>query len=472
MRTLIHNTSLITPDGDGVARIDHASLELADGRIVSRGPAADYEPRIAAGEFPAVIRGERHITTPGFVNTHHHLYQSLTRCQPAVQQARLFDWLLGLYERWRTLDYDAVRMAAKVSIAELLLSGATTTSDHFYMFPPGSDVRLEAVLDAAAELGIRIHACRGSMSLGRSRGGLPPDDCVEREADILADCVRVLDAFHDPRPFSRLRIDLAPCSPFNVSQELLRDTRTLARERGALLHTHLAETLAEERFCLERFGRRPLQYLADLDWLGPDVYLAHAVWLDDAEIDLLARTGTGVSTCPVSNLRLASGTPPLLRLLSRNVRLGLGVDGSSSNDGGNILAAAKLALLLARGQAAPAALAGTDLVAHPPATARLLPAAAAFRLATAGGAAVLNRPELGRLEVGAAADVAMFRRDDPALAGAAVHDPLAALLLCDAPRADRVLVAGREVVRDGRLVALDQEALARAFNELVAARFA
>ncbi len=458
MTKLIHNTTIIAPAGAAVRVLPHYSLAFAGGRVSEVGPAAALEPRIAEGEFAEVLRADRHVLSPGLVNTHHHLFQALTRCLPAAQNLRLFDWLRTLYSPWRTLDYRAVNLAAKVSIAELLLHGGTTTSDHFYLFPPGGDVRLEAVLDAAEELGIRIHLCRGSMTLGHSGGGLPPDDCVERDGDVLLDCQRVLDAYHDPRPDALRRIDLAPCSPFNVTRELLRDTRVLARERGVLLHTHLAETLDEQAFCLERFGCRPVQYLADLDWLGPDVYLAHCVWLDDAEIELLARTQTAVSLCPTSNMRLGSGLPRIGDLLAVGVRLGLGVDGSSSNDGGNLLAEAKQALLVARVCAAPAA--------------ALLPAAAAFRLATLGGAACLNRPELGHLEPGAAADFALFRMDDLAFTGAVAHDPVAALVLCDAPRADRVFVAGREVVRDGRVVALDETALGREFNDVVAVRFA
>lgn len=460
MPALLHNTTILTPAAQGVHVLRDHSLAFDGGRITELRPAATFTARIAAGEFAPLIAADRQIVVAGLVNTHHHLYQSLTRCLPAVQNERLFDWLLGLYERWRHIDYRAVNLAAKVSIAELLLHGCTTTSDHFYMFPPHADVRMEAVLDAAAELGIRIHLCRGSMSLGRSGGGLPPDDCVERDADVLADCVRVLDAYHDPQPHALRRIDLAPCSPFNVTRELLRDTRVLARERGVLLHTHLAETIEEEKYCLERFGCRPVQYLHDLEWLGPDVYLAHCVHLDDAEIALFARTRTGVSHNPVSNLRLGSGIAPVEKLLRAGVRVGLGVDGSSSNDGGNLLAAAKQALLLAR---VVPAIHGTS--------APLLPAAEALRLATVGGAACLNRPELGHLAVGAAADFALFRADDVAFAGAAAQDPAAALVLCDAPRADRVFVAGREVVRDGRIVALDEYALGAEFNDLVSQRF-
>ncbi len=461
MATLIHDTTIVTANAQHAVRVlRHHSLLFNAGQIRELAPAGDFVQRLARCEFATIIDGARHIVVPGLVNTHHHLYQSLTRCRPAGQNDRLFDWLGKLYEPWRRLDYRAVRLAAKVGIAELLLHGCTTTSDHFYMVPPGSDVRMEAVLDAAAELGIRLHLCRGSMSLGRSAGGLPPDDCVERDADVLADCQRVLDAYHDPRPYALCRIDLAPCSPFNVTRELLRDTRRLARERGVLLHTHLAETRDEEAFCLDKFGCRPAQYLADLDWLGPDVYLAHCVWLSDAEIALLARTGTAVSLCPTSNLRLGSGVPPIGKLLSAGVRLGLGVDGASSNDGGNLLAEAKQTLLLAR----------IENIGVPP-VGHLLPVSEAFRLATVGGAACLQREELGHLNPGAAADFALFRTDDVALAGAAAQDPLAALILCDAPRADHVFVAGREVVRGGRIVALDETALGAEFNDLVAAQF-
>ncbi len=463
--SIIHDATIVNPLAPGGVRVlPHHSLVFDDGRVTELDAADLFQQRLAAGEFAEVIAGDRYIVIPGLVNTHHHLYQSLTRGLPAAQQLRLFDWLRTLYARWRDLDAHAVRLAAQVSIAELLRHGCTTTTDHFYMLPPGRDVRLEAVLEAAERLGIRLHLCRGSMSLGRGAGGLPPDDCVEHEADILADCVRVLDAYHDPRPYALRRIDLAPCSPFNVTRELMRDTRTLARERGVLLHTHLAETRAEEAFCLERYRCRPVQYLADLDWLGPDVYLAHAVWLNEAEIELLARTDTAVSLCPTSNMRLGSGLPRIERLRAAGVRLALGVDGSSSNDAGNLLAEMKQALLVAR--------VGATLAAVPEsAGAPLFPVAEAFRLGTVGGAACLHRPELGHLNPGAAADFALFRMDDIALAGAAAHDPLAALVLCDPPPADRVYVAGRLVVRDGRVTALDETALGREFNDLVAARF-
>jgi cytosine/adenosine deaminase-related metal-dependent hydrolase len=496
---IVHDTTVITPGPDGIRTLPGHSLVFEAGRVVELGPATQYAERIATREFDEVIPGERHVLIPGLVNTHHHLYQSLTRCLPAVQDERLFDWLPKLYKRWRHLDCQAVNLAAKVNIAELLLSGCTTTSDHFYIFPRGGDVKIEAVLDAAEQLGIRLHLCRGAMTLGQSHGGLPPDDCVEDDADVLAECQRVLNKHHDPSDHAMCRIDLAPCSPFNCTPELLRDTVALARAHdNVLLHTHLAETLDEQRFCLERYNCRPVRLLADLDFLGPDVYLAHCVHLDDNEIALLASTGTGVSHNPSSNMRLGSGIAPLRKLLDAGIRVGLGVDGSSSNDAGNLLAEARQALLAARAlqgttetrrhgeddwgltiddcelqTADKAAEQQSEIrnpksdIRHPP----LFPVVDAFKLATVGGAACLNRPVLGHLNPGAAADFAMFRSDDIALAGAIAQDPLAALILCAAPRAEHVYVAGRQVVRDGRIAALDQNKLADQMNELVAARF-
>jgi 8-oxoguanine deaminase len=462
---LVHDGTIITPDCHGVQVLRHFSLVVRDGRIVESGPASAFAGRIAAGEFDEVIAADHHLVIPGLINAHHHLFQSLTRCLPSVQNRRLFDWLRGLYGPWRRLSYQAVQIAAQVSLAELALHGCTTTSDHFYMFPPGSDVRIEAVIEAARQIGLRLHLCRGSMTLGRKAGGLPPDECVERDEDVLSDCLRVLDAWHDPSPCAFLRIDLAPCSPFNASLELLRATRDLARQRRVLLHTHLAESLDEERYCLERYGCRPVQLLADLGWLGPDVYLAHAVWLNGAEIALLARTQTAVVHCPASNMRLASGLAPLQAFLAAGVRVGLGVDGSSSNDCGNLLAEARLAVLSARlRQVLAPCGCWEDRVDAP--SDELFPAYQAFRLATVGGASCLNRPELGHLNPGAAADFAMFRRDDVALAAAVEHDPVAALVLCNPPRADRVFVGGRQIVREGRLLTSDEMALSQRLNEL------
>lgn len=464
MPLLIQNATILAPTNSSVQVLRCHDLEIADGRVIRLAPHAPAPgARPGENQHDEIIDGRRYLVVPGLINVHHHLYQSLTRCLPAAQDKPLFTWLQTLYRHWRLIDDEGVRLAAQVSLGELLLSGCTTTSDHFYLFPPAQNLRVESVLEAAESLGIRLHLCRGSMTLGQRRGGLPPDELIESDEAALADCERVLAAYHDPRPHSLRRIDLAPCSPFNVTPELLRDTQILARERNALLHTHLAETREEERYCLERFGRRPVQYLADLEWLGPDVYLAHCVCLNDAEVALLGQTRTGVAHCPTSNLRLGSGIARLEDLLAAGARVGLGVDGASSNDGGNLLREMKLALLSARGRAADTQTAESRAHGEVP----LLPAQQALRLATAGGAACLNRPELGHLQPGAAADFALFRTDELALAGAVAHDPVAALVLCDSRGPERVFVCGEEVVRDGRLTRADQGSLAERLNEYV-----
>jgi len=451
MTTLIHNTTIITcVDGEPQVLSDHDIL--IDGPVITAvRPTGVIEP----GKADETIEADRYLVIPGLVNTHHHLYQTLTRGLKAVQDVSLFTWLTELYKRWQHVDYHAVKTAAKVSIAEMLLSGCTTTSDHFYLFPEGSDVRLEAVLEAAEELGMRIHACRGSMTVGQSMGGLPPDNCTERDDSVLEDCRRAVEQFHDAGEHSMRRIDLAPCSPFNVSPELFRDTRELARSLGVLLHTHAAETKDEEKYCLDRFGVRPIAYLHEHGWLGPDVYLAHCVHLSDDEIKLIAQTQTGVSYCPCSNMRLASGIPPIQQLIEQGAKVGIGVDGSSSNDGGNVLAEARQALLLQR-------LNGS---------AQQFKVADAFKLATIGGASCLNRPTLGHIAPGASADLALYRRDDIAFAGAVEQDPLAALILCHAPRADKVIVNGKIIVNDSRLVHVDETELAAELNQIVRAKF-
>jgi len=408
------------------------------------------------GSEPAeVIDATGRLIIPGLINTHHHLYQSLTRGMPEVQNVELFDWLVNLYPIWERLDDRALHAAATISLAELLLSGCTTSVDHMYLFPCGSDVRLDSVVRAAGDLGMRIHACRGSMTLGASQGGLPPDRCVEQDDRVLADCERVIAELHDPKPLAVCRIDLAPCAPFNVTPELFDQVRQLARERNVLLHTHIAETLDEQRYCLERFGVRPVEYLRQHDWLGPDVYLAHCVHLNREEIELFARTGTGVAHCPSSNMRLGSGIAPIRAMLDAGVRVGLAVDGSSSNDGGNLLAEARQTLLLQRVSGG----------------AKALTVAEAFRLATVGGADVLCRPELGRIEPGAAADLVIYDANDVALAGAVAHDPLGALVLCHPPRPLRVIVNGRTVVENGRITGVDLPKVVADFNQMVRDRF-
>ncbi len=465
---LDHATIVCHRNGAPVVLEDHSIL-IDGGFIVDVAPTSGQSPgqnqgpeQARSGRSPEraadaveIIDARNHLVIPGLINTHHHLYQSLTRCMKSVQDAPLFDWLTALYQKWKHLDYETVKLASQISIAELLLSGCTTTSDHFYIFPQNSDVRIEAVLEAAESLGIRIHACRGSMSVGRSKGGLPPDECVQDEKTILDDCRRALQAFHDPKPGAMRRIDLAPCSPFSVSAELSRDTAALAREHAALLHTHAAETLDEERYCVEKFGMRPIEWLDQLGWLGPDVYLAHCVHLSDDDIQRIAATHTGVAHCPCSNMRLGSGIPQVRRLLRAGARVGLGVDGSSSNDGGHLLAEARQALLLARAAEGPSA----------------MTVAEAFTLPTLGSAAVLNRPELGNIAPGCCADLAMYRRDDIALAGAVEHDPLGALMLCHVARADRVLVHGRTVIKDGQIAKLELPTLVERFNRVVRHQF-
>ncbi len=451
MRLRIDHGTVICHHADGPVVLPDHTILIEDGFITACGPTGE----LADSPADQTIDASKHVVIPGLINTHHHLYQSLTRGLKSVQNAGLFDWLTDLYDRWQHLDYASLKLAAQISIAELLLSGCTTTSDHFYVFPQGSDVTIEAVLEAAESMGIRIHACRGSMSVGRSKGGLPPDACVQTEDEILADCERAIERFHDPAPGAMRRIDLAPCSPFSVSPELLRDTAALARARGVLLHTHAAETLDEQRYCQQRYGMRPVEWLVETGWLGPDVYLAHCVHLNDADIVRLAETKTGVAHCPCSNMRLGSGIPPLRKLLDAGVKVGLGVDGSSSNDGGHLLAEARQALLLARVCGGAGA----------------LTVAGAFTLATWGGAAVLDRPELGNITPGHAADLALFRRDDIALAGAIEHDPLGALMLCHVGRADRVIVNGRTVVQDGKVTGLEFPGLIDQFNRLVADAF-
>ncbi len=441
------------------AVIGHTLVELdyireSDVEWALAAQAGRERPQPASGPVQ-IIDGRNRIVIPGLVNTHHHLYQSLTRCMPAVQNGTLFEWLTALYPRWRELDFNSLKAAATISLAELLLGGCTCTSDHMYLFPRERDVRLEAVLEAAETLGIRIHTCRGSMSLGQSGGGLPPDECTQSEDAILEDCERVIARFHDAKPMAMRRIDLAPCSPFSVTPQLLEQTRAMAVERGVLLHTHAAETLDEERFCLERFGVRPIEYLRRCGWLGESVYLAHCVHLSEAEVGLLAETRTGVAHCPCSNMRLGSGIPPVRRMLDAGVKVGLGVDGSSSNDGGNLLAEARQSLLLQRVAGGPAAMTTAE----------------AFRIATLGGAAVLHRPELGRIEPGCAADLVLYDAHDIAFAGAFAHDPLGAIILCHAPRPERVIIAGKTVVDAANVLGIDWPQFVADFNQMVRDKF-
>ncbi len=421
-----------------VATMDDARREIADGAVYIRGHA--IEAVGPAQELPAVadevIDCRGMVVLPGLVNTHHHFFQTLTRAVPAAQDAELFGWLTALYPIWGGLTPEMLNVSAQVAIAELMLSGCTTASDHLYLYPNGG--RLDDTIEAARTLGLRFHACRGAMSVGESAGGLPPDALVERPDAILADTRRVIEAYHDPARFSLLRVAAAPCSPFSVSRDLMRETAALAAAYGVRLHTHLAESANDVAYSRERFGCTPAQYAADAGWTGAHVWHAHCVKLDAHGVDLFARTGTGVAHCPTSNMRLASGIAPVRRMLDAGVPVGLGVDGSASNDASHLLAEARQALLLQRVGGGPSALTAREALA----------------LATRGGARVLGRDDIGQLAPGMAADVVAFDLADVGFAGAG-HDPLAALVFCAPARAALAVIHGRVVIRDGQLATVD-----------------
>jgi len=388
-----------------------------------------------------------HVVLPGLVNTHHHFYQTLTRAVPAAQNVNLFNWLKTLYPIWARMTAEDIKISTRTALAELALSGCTTASDHLYLFPNGS--RLDDEIEAAQEIGLRFHASRGSMSLGESKGGLPPDSVVDTEDFILKDSQRLIERYHDPKPGSMLKIVLAPCSPFSVTGELMRQSAILAREYGVQIHTHLAETQDEEVFCLERFGYRPLGYMQSLDWVGNDVWFAHAVYINEEEIRVFANEGCGVAHCPSSNMRLGSGIAPLAGFLSAGVKVGIGVDGSASNDSSHLLAEARQAMLLAR---LKAGLDGASLSQE--SDQQLFTARQSLALATKGGASVLGRADIGSLEPGKCADFIAFKLDRLDYAGA-LHDPVAALLLCNPGIVDLNVVHGKTIVKDQQLVTYD-----------------
>jgi len=399
--------------------------------IVAVGTGDDKPPPLPPARC---IDLSRHIALPGLVNTHHHMFQSLTRA--LAQDAELFDWLRHLYPIWQGLRGQHLTVAAKTAMAELLLSGCTTASDHHYIFP--NDVQLEHEIIAAQELGLRFHAARGSMSLGESAGGLPPDSLVESERHILRDTQRLIETWHDPAPQSMLRIVVAPCSPFSVSEDLMRESAALARAYGTQLHTHLAENASDIAYSRAHFGMDPGDYAEAVGWLGQDVWHAHCVKLNSREIDRFARSGTGVCHCPSSNMRLASGIAPIRRMLDAGVQVGLGVDGSASNDSGHLLAEARQAMLLQRALEQPAALSARE----------------ALEMATRGGARVLGRDDIGRIAPGLCADIVAYRLDELAFAGA-LQDPVAALVFCQPATVDLSIINGTIIVQDGQLQTLD-----------------
>lgn len=429
-----------------------ASVFIRDHRIEAIGPAADL-PQTA----DEVIDARGHLVTPGLVNTHHHMYQSLTRAIASVQNAELFSWLRGLYPIWAGLTPEMVRVSTQVAMAELLMSGCTTSSDHLYIYPNG--VRLDDSIEAAQQIGMRFVATRGSMSVGQSQGGLPPDRVVEREDFILKDTQRLIERYHDASFGAMVNVAVAPCSPFSVSRDLMRESALLARQYGVRLHTHLAENDHDIAYSREKFNCTPAQYAQDLGWLGHDVWHAHSVKLDDEGISLFAATRTGVAHCPCSNMRLASGIAPIRKMLNAGVPVGLGVDGCASNDGAHMVGEARQALLLARvGRALEPF--GCD---HGPSE---MTARDALALATRGGAEVLGRADIGHLAVGQCADLAMFDLGTLGFAGGAVHDPVGSLLLCASPQAAYTVVNGRVVVRAGQLATLELAPLVQKHNAL------
>lgn len=437
-----HATMIVSMDDQDTHWVDGA-IYVEDNVIQQIGPT-DHLPQSA----DKIIDARNMLILPGLVNTHHHFYQTLTRNLPAAQDANLFHWLRTHYPIWARLTPEAIAVSTKIALAELLLSGCTTSSDHTYIWPNGA--RLDDQIAAASEMGVRFHAARGSMSVGESKGGLPPDSVVEDEEAILKDSQRVIEQYHDANRYAMLRIVLAPCSPFSVSPNLMQQSVALARAYGVHAHTHLAETLDEATYCSETFGRTPVELAEDLGWVGNDVWHAHVVHPGEDEIRRLGQTHTGVAHCPTSNMRLASGIAPIRRLWEAGARVGLGVDGSASNDSSHLLAEARQALLLHRITGDPAALTAKE----------------ALRLATRGGAAVLGRDDIGYLAPGMAADFIGFRLDTLDLAGGAIHDPLAALVFCHPPKVDLSVINGRIRVEHQNLLDVDLPPLIERHNAI------
>ena len=465
---LIYRAQHLATQDDHQTELQGASVLVRDGRI-ERIFSQDelIDAWLADNPVDEVIDARRHVVIPGMVNTHHHMVQCLTRAIPQVQNAELFSWLKGLYPIWLGLTPEMVRVSTQVAMAELLLSGCTTSSDHLYIYPNG--VRLDDSIEAAHTIGMRFTATRGSMSVGESQGGLPPDQAVEKEAFILKETQRLIEKWHDANFGSMIHVAIAPCSPFSVSQDLMRESATLARAHGVRLHTHLAENDHDVTYTQEKFNCTPAQYAQDLGWVGDDVWHAHCVKLDDDGAYLFAKTRTGIAHCPCSNMRLASGILPVRRFLDMGIPIGLGVDGSASNDAGHMLNEARQAMLLARvsrGIAAPQTKNGQTFFGCDLGPAEMTPRNS-LRIATRGGSEVLGRAhEIGQIKVGYCADFAMFRTDTLSMAGGAVHDPLGALLLCASDNADYTIVNGRVVVRQGHLTSIDLGPLLERHNAL------
>ncbi|GAF68996.1 unnamed protein product, partial [marine sediment metagenome] len=439
---LVHNISLLATFDDQESEIVNGALFIRDGFIEQVGSTSEL-PNTA----DEVLNLEGHVVLPGLINTHHHFYQTLTRAVPAAQDANLFNWLVTLYPIWARMQPEDIYISTITALAELALSGCTTASDHLYIFPNGS--RLDDQIQAGLDIGLRLHASRGSMSRGESQGGLPPDSVVEDEDFILKDSQRLVEQYHDPNPGSMTQVVLAPCSPFSITGDLMMASASLAREYGVQLHTHLAETEDEEQFCIELFGHRPVAYMEQVNWIGSDVWFAHSVHVNEDEIDQYARTGCGVAHCPSSNMRLASGIAPILKMLTSGVKVGLGVDGSASNDGSHMLGEVRQAMLLSR---LGASLEGASLSSDD--ASPMMSARQALRIATRGSAAVLGRDDIGSLEVGKCGDFFAVNIEQLNFSGA-LHDPLAALVFCAPASADYTVVGGKFIVKEGHLQTVD-----------------
>ena len=455
---LVRNIHTLVTMDDHRREIAHGGLFIRDGFIEQVGSSEELPTH--ADE---VLDLSGHLVLPGLVNTHHHFYQTLTRVIPAAQDANLFNWLKTLYPIWARMNSDHIWVSTKTALTELALSGCTTASDHLYLFPNGS--KLDDEILAAHEVGLRLHASRGSMSLGESAGGLPPDSVVESEAFILKESQRLIEQYHNPNPGSFTQVVLAPCSPFSVTGELMKQSAALAREYGVHLHTHLAETEDEESFCLQKFGYRPVGYMEAVDWVGEDVWFAHAVYVNQAEVQKFAHTGCGVAHCPTSNMRLASGIAPIKEYLAAGVKVGLGVDGSASNDGSHLLEEVRQAMLVARVREG---LTGFSLSNDP--NRKLMTAREALWLGTRGGAAVLGRSDIGSLEPGKCADFFAVDLNRLDYAGA-LHDPVAALVFCSPIKADYTVVGGKYVVKAGHMATLDVRKQVEEHNRLARSLF-
>jgi 8-oxoguanine deaminase len=449
---LIKNATVLVTMDDNQREIPGGGLFIRDGFIEQAGGTNELPQR--ADE---VLDLRDHLVLPGLVNTHHHFYQTLTRAVPAAQDVNLFNWLKTLYPIWGRMTPEDIFISTQTALAEMALSGCTTASDHLYIFPNGA--RLDDEIAGAQEIGVRLQASRGSMSLGESKGGLPPDSVVESEEKILADSQRLIQKYHNSKAGAFVQIVLAPCSPFSVTGELMKQSAKLARETGVHLHTHLAETEDEQQFCVSKFGLRPVPYMESVDWVGEDVWFAHAVHVNGEEVKTFAKHGCGVAHCASSNMRLASGIAPVKEYMEAGVKVGLGLDGSASNDGSHMLAEVRQAMLLSR---LKEGITGFSLSNDP--SRKLMTARESLRLATRGGAAVLGRSDIGSLEPGKCADFFAINLNRLDYAGA-LHDPVAAAVFCHPVRADFTVIGGRFVVRDGNLVTLDEMKLVERHNK-------